>query len=335
LNISRTTPAQKKRAAILDQQRERIAQIGISATARYGAVIRANAIQAFRRYKSERAVGDAIRKSLMPVGAVLAEGMATEYLQAVIRAQTRAAKVAGLKSIDELRLTRPLGVPTLRLDIAQVFDENAVYKNANEVMRGRLDLSPAATRQLAQSFSPMAVNVTEGLSESVERIALSAVATAIREMDTVDGAVSRLRAAFDVAGITTQKPWALESMYRTQSNVAYSAGQWQANLDPAIQDILWGYEYITIGDERVRPNHQALEGTRLPKDHPRWRAIYPPCGYGCRCSAIEIYTDDAALAKPYEPEGFEFEGTQFEPVPDDGWDFNPGEVFTPSTLAVR
>lgn len=72
----------------------------------------------------------------------------------------------------------------------------------------------------------------------------------------------------------------LNSLFRTQSAFAYSAGKYVAEssrLD------LWGYRYLTKNDDRVRDSHHQFHGVTLPKDHKFWNKYYPPNGYLCRC----------------------------------------------------
>jgi hypothetical protein len=73
----------------------------------------------------------------------------------------------------------------------------------------------------------------------------------------------------------------LRTEYNTAVSVAESASTYrrlvvQANIFP-----FW--EYRTVGDNRVRLEHQALEGLTLPTDDPRWQKIMPPNGWNCRC----------------------------------------------------
>lgn len=46
------------------------------------------------------------------------------------------------------------------------------------------------------------------------------------------------------------------------------------------------WEYKTVGDDKVRPEHQLLEGIILPANDPRWKEIWPPNGWKCRCYII-------------------------------------------------
>jgi SPP1 gp7 family putative phage head morphogenesis protein len=46
------------------------------------------------------------------------------------------------------------------------------------------------------------------------------------------------------------------------------------------------WEYCTVGDDKVRPEHQLLNGIVLPADDPRWKKIWPPNGWKCRCYIV-------------------------------------------------
>lgn len=47
-------------------------------------------------------------------------------------------------------------------------------------------------------------------------------------------------------------------------------------------------QYRTAGDNLVREEHAALNGVTLPADDPFWDKYYPPNGWGCRCTAIQV-----------------------------------------------
>lgn len=50
----------------------------------------------------------------------------------------------------------------------------------------------------------------------------------------------------------------------------------------------YNLQYRTAGDNRVREEHAALNGTTLPADDPFWRSYYPPNGWMCRCNVVEV-----------------------------------------------
>ena len=99
-----------------------------------------------------------------------------------------------------------------------------------------------------------------------------------------------------------------------------------------IDEILWGYKYVTVGDDRVRDEHAALEGTTAPKDDPIWQTIWPPNGWACRCQTIMIFEE----RKTVRPEPVvDVEGRAVVPGPDKGFNFNPGTVLQPGGGSVR
>jgi hypothetical protein len=55
------------------------------------------------------------------------------------------------------------------------------------------------------------------------------------------------------------------------------------------------YEYLTQADDRVRPSHAALHGTRWRADDPN--APTPPLDYGCRCFIRYIAAPNSVAAE--------------------------------------
>lgn len=47
-------------------------------------------------------------------------------------------------------------------------------------------------------------------------------------------------------------------------------------------------QYRTAHDDRVRPEHAALDGVTLPFDDPFWDEYYPPNGWNCRCTVVQV-----------------------------------------------
>lgn len=47
-------------------------------------------------------------------------------------------------------------------------------------------------------------------------------------------------------------------------------------------------QYRTANDDRVRPEHAELEGVTLPIDDPFWAEFYPPNGWNCRCTVVQV-----------------------------------------------
>ena len=47
-------------------------------------------------------------------------------------------------------------------------------------------------------------------------------------------------------------------------------------------------QYRTAGDDKVRSDHAVLHNTTLPIDDPFWDEYYPPLGWNCRCTAVQV-----------------------------------------------
>lgn len=80
------------------------------------------------------------------------------------------------------------------------------------------------------------------------------------------------------------KNW-LKTEYNNAVNSSLSASQYQRYVkDKADYPYLI---YQTAGDSNVRPEHQRLDGTKLPIDDTFWDTYYPPNDWGCRCDVIQ------------------------------------------------
>lgn len=202
------------------------------------------------------------------------------------------------------------------------------YDAIAESLRKRLAIDPAGYDMIRARYSDAAAQTISRFLRGVRSKVGQAAAQAAADGLSTKGAVSAVRAAMNDMGLSPAEPRLIETLFRTQSAVAYSAGRWTFNNTAAIDEILWGYEYVTVGDDRVRPAHAALDGVRLPKDDPFWLTNSTPNGYNCRCDMIEIYKG-SELARPVEaPDGeVTIDGQRVRPGPDKGWDFNPGQVF--------
>lgn len=75
----------------------------------------------------------------------------------------------------------------------------------------------------------------------------------------------------------------IETIYRTNIQTAYGAGKWQQGTDPDIADDIWGWRYVTVGDDRVRDEHAELEGMEFRTGD--GDSVFPPWDFNCRCSA--------------------------------------------------
>lgn len=192
-------------------------------------------------------------------------------------------------------------------------------------LRDRIEVPDEELIKLRDIFHVESIRILEDSGELVEkRLERAMLDITSQGMTSREGTKAMIE-ALHASGIDPIKPYRAESLFRTQTMTAYAAGKWQENQDPAIQAILWGYKYVTVGDDRVRPEHVGLEGTMLPQNDPFWQTNYPPNGWACRCDAIEIFEEPEETYRP--PAEMEVDGKMVRPGADKGFQFNPGDLF--------
>lgn len=83
----------------------------------------------------------------------------------------------------------------------------------------------------------------------------------------------------------------LQLIYRQNMAGAFSEGRFKQMMQAA--DVFPNWEYITVGDHRVRPAHAAMDGEVRRYDDPFWNTWYPPNGFNCRC-VVEVTDKEPA-----------------------------------------
>jgi SPP1 gp7 family putative phage head morphogenesis protein len=304
--------AERRQARQQEQDRAELEHRGVAAGARVGWRTQQAAIAAYRKGQDPVA---AIRKTLRLAIPLVAEAMVTAHLTG-IRRSILACRQAGSLALS-----------------------STPYDGAVKALADRLDAKIDRLDVLRRVYQAEAVKVLSRVSDATiekietfqekmeraiaEKLAEKGIHEAAERGEHVRGGIQAMRDAFNAAGLTPDNSYTLENLFRTQIQTAYAAGRWQQDQDPAVQEILWGYKYVTVGDDRVRPEHQALDGTTLPKDDPQWRSIWPPNGYSCRCTAISIFEERKAV---YPPAVAEIDGKAVVPGPDPGFANNAGEI---------
>lgn len=76
---------------------------------------------------------------------------------------------------------------------------------------------------------------------------------------------------------------------RTEYNFVQASAQMAAKWEGFMQDgDRYNLQYRTAGDDKVRPEHAALDRVTLPITDPFWEEYYPPNGWNCRCTVVQV-----------------------------------------------
>ena len=122
---------------------------------------------------------------------------------------------------------------------------------------------------------------------------------------------------------TYNKTW-LNTEYDAVVRGTVMGTRWQDIEDQ--KDVTPYLQYVTAGDDRVRPEHEELEGIIEPVDSPFWTQYYPPNGWNCRCSVDQISDRQADHAGYKEDETSDNMKLAGRMVPDPYWRKNTGKA---------
>lgn len=78
----------------------------------------------------------------------------------------------------------------------------------------------------------------------------------------------------------------LKTIFNTNMQTAFAAGQWQRIQANKKALPYLRYNYSAAG--HPRDSHKRYYGLVLPVDHDIWKVIFPPNGYGCKCSVSAL-----------------------------------------------
>ena len=319
------TPKRQRQALVANARRQRLEQPGVRAVRAEALKVRVAVIETLNRGATADPliVGAWAKRS----AEILGDGMAATHVGGLAEVLDQAA-AAGAVPAEAARqaISGAGGLPTgarAVLGATEALPVGTEYEGAVRFTAQRVGLSAQQVGAIRANYGGPAAEAAAGLSRNLNAKLAPAFARIVEEGLDRRKSNAVIRRAFRVAGVVPRSDALVETLFRTNTQIAFSAGQWEVDTSTAMADVLWGYEYVTIGDDRVRAAHVALDGTKLPKEAPEWNTIFPPNGWNCRCQAIRIYRE----VKEKPPRTKVVDGVPTEPVPDEGFAFNPGLIF--------
>ena len=77
----------------------------------------------------------------------------------------------------------------------------------------------------------------------------------------------------------------LRAEYNFVAASAEMAGRWEQFMRDGDR---YNLQYRTQSDDKVRPEHAALDRVTLPPSDSFWEEFYPPNGWNCRCTVVQV-----------------------------------------------
>lgn len=293
----------------IDRDRAAMERIGKAAALRIGLQIRTLAYAAWRTTRDARAVRDVVRAAMIGDDKLETPGIVDLVKDAMLAGHLQGWRRTAINVKDH--------VDTSGIKLSTAYD------GAIEFLRHRLQLSEGELADLTAQYDAAALRVVETSASSLEDALQQAILDSTQQGEGVKGGIRALRDAFNNEGFTSGSDYQLEAIFRTQTQTAYHAGRWESLTDPALNDLLWGFEYTAIRDDRT--THEIclpLDGMRRTKDDEVWTRLWPPNHWNCRSTPLELFGDNDETDVPAGVEA------------QDGFGFNPGMVFGSSDLAL-
>lgn len=199
--------------------------------------------------------------------------------------------------------------PNMFADSPSIETDPDIFTNAARVIydAGRFDASmiadPAIRTQIEQTFNAINTAIDEGIGYDVPAVLRYALENnafifsgfktyhSMRELGlsllTDKGDIKPFNKFLDDA-------LAINAVY----NKNYLFAEYKHAVAASQMALRWhefqkdgdryNLQYRTAADSRVREEHALLHNTTLPVDDPFWDSFFPPNGWGCRCTAVQV-----------------------------------------------
>lgn len=216
---------------------------------------------------------------------------------------------------------------------------NVPFNEAIDFFKAKLNLPSRSWNDLSAEVHARAFSVAGATKQSL--IDDLRIAT---EKAVTDGvSIGQFRKDFDVLvakhgwDFKGERNWRTRVIYDTNLRTAHMAGRWQQIQ--RLKDKRPFLQYMTVGDNRVRPEHATWNKTVLSVDDDWWDSHYPPNGWGCRCTVRSLSARDMRREKLDVGQAPTIQredrinprtGEVFPNVPagiDPGWDHNVGKAW--------
>ena len=178
------------------------------------------------------------------------------------------------------------------------FDFDLPSTGAIDYIRGLTPVTKAVFDGLQRQYKQDAITVAGVNDQRVLQKIRDQLAEVLQQGGTASDFRTAVNQLTDTAGIDRLTAFELDTVFNTNVQKAYAAGRYEQMNEESTAQALPYWQYWTVGDDRVRPAHAALDQFVAKSDDPVWHKIYPPCGFNCRCSVVPLLEDEALKQSP-------------------------------------
>lgn len=182
---------------------------------------------------------------------------------------------------------------------------NLPFDEAIEFFRGKINLATRTWKDIWKAMHARSFVVAGAMKEDLIQDLREAVQKGIADGTTL----AEFRKDFD--GIIERtgwkykggKAWRTAVIFNTNLSTAYSIGNYQQMMDPAVLKARPYLRYVGSSSKNPRPEHQKWANIILPADDPWWNSHYPPNGWGCKCGVVNCSAREAERITKEEAKG--------------------------------
>ena len=200
-------------------------------------------------------------------------------------------------------------------EVRQFIDTSAsVFNNAISTAIESVSISPLMASRLRDSnYVFSGIKTFHQLNEAFPK--LLDESGAVRPFNEFKKDVLSIHETYNVRYLRTEYSFAVAS--------SQMAGRWENFVKDGDR---YNLQYRTAGDERVRESHKLINRVTLPVTSKFWDKYFPPNGWGCRCTIVQVLKSQ--YPETNEPEAMNDASQATEGRHREMFEFNPGKKQT-------
>lgn len=219
-------------------------------------------------------------------------------------------------------------------DVIYGLTKDFIFAEALAFLKEKKPLKLEAYKKLSDEARAKAFSISGYTSVVVIQEFLDELERALEEGKTKEQFREDMNGFLEAHGYIGISAYRADNIFRTNMATAMNAGHYQAMTEPTTMKLRPYWQYMTVGDGRVRDDHAAMHGLVFRADDPIWSLWYPPNGFRCRCYVVSRSARQLEKMGLTVSDEVPFSGGS--PVfPDDGFSNNPAQaVFRPDMRNV-